>query len=154
VCACNDPPAKPGAFRLLAPQRGLIATGTKPKTRRRIKACSPEPLRGGRQYPHRLRNLSERHLPGSVKLLLPPRQSRGVSYRTRKDIDPAMKCQKSPGLKHAPAYCVGQMHMLLPASTGANELACLWWHALGGLTMAGASIVLTKSKAHSRILGC
>jgi hypothetical protein len=28
--SCNDPPAEPEAFRLLAPQRGLIATDQKP----------------------------------------------------------------------------------------------------------------------------
>ena len=64
----NDPPAEPEALRLLAPQRGLIATGQN-QYRYLVSAERPNG------------NLRSRvkHTPGTVKLLLPPRQSRGIS---------------------------------------------------------------------------
>ncbi len=65
----NYPPAEPEALRLLAPQRGLIATESKSKPK----------------APHRntdtpwsvASNLGGKDTAGFVKLLLPPRQSRG-----------------------------------------------------------------------------
>ena len=77
----NHPPAKPEALRLLAPQRGLIAidkTPARPKRGRWVSAFqaasnySPAITSNPRGWPNQT--------PGNVKLLLPPRQSRGISY--------------------------------------------------------------------------
>ena len=67
------PPAEPEALRLLAPQRGLIATGeSKSKNKSKdltVQASFAQP-----------RQNEGEHTPGTVKLLLPPRQSRGISF--------------------------------------------------------------------------
>jgi hypothetical protein len=63
---------KPEALRLLAPQRGLIATG---ESKSKNKSESFAMLSALQQY----RQLEGGHTPVNVKLLLPPRQSRGIS---------------------------------------------------------------------------
>ena len=73
----NDPPAEPEAFRLLAPQRGLIATVQSQNHKLQavmLKSRSCVELVNS--------------TPGFVKLLLPPRQSRGVSRRTSLELRP------------------------------------------------------------------
>jgi hypothetical protein len=47
--ACNNPPAEPEAFRLLAPQRGLFATESQ-KLRARESVCCAELPIGGRDF--------------------------------------------------------------------------------------------------------
>jgi Pyridoxal-phosphate dependent enzyme len=71
VEASNYPPAEPEALRLLAPQRGLIATDQ-----------SQKPMATNRSGKTQDALTTPKHTPGFVKLLLPPRQSRGVSLRT------------------------------------------------------------------------
>ena len=72
------PPAEPEVLRLLAPQRGLIATGQSQK----------QDLVSYR--PARVFVIGVKRTPGFVELLLPPRQSRGISLRNRiKLADPA-----------------------------------------------------------------
>src|SRR5271157_777994 len=67
---CKYPPAEPEALRLLAPQRGLIATDQSQKQQPSTAVARyPMPLRLGKAHPR------------IVKLLLPPRQSRGVPPR-------------------------------------------------------------------------
>ena len=70
------PPAEPEALRLLPPQRGLIATGgSKGKNKSKsISSIAP---------PTEQAETKEEHTPGTVKLCLPPRQSRGNSLRIR-----------------------------------------------------------------------
>src|ERR1039458_5643521 len=63
------PPAEPEVLRLLAPQRGLIATGHSQK----------QDLVSYR--PARVFVIGVKRTPGFVELLLPPRQSRGISLR-------------------------------------------------------------------------
>src|SRR5450631_3084780 len=66
------PPAEPVALRLLAPQRGLFAT-VRSKSKNKSKslvALSSLPLQ---------RQFKGGHTPGILKVLLPPRQSRGIS---------------------------------------------------------------------------
>ena len=63
------PPAEPEVLRLLAPQRGLIATGQSQK----------QDLVSYR--PARVFVIGVKRTPGFVELLLPPRQSRGISLR-------------------------------------------------------------------------
>src|ERR1022692_4440285 len=77
------PPAEPEAFRLLAPQRGLIATAQDASPR--AKLGTVRSLRRVRQVAlssHWRAMPRQPEIPGTVKLLLPPRQSRGVSHRT------------------------------------------------------------------------
>ena len=69
---CKYPPAKPEALRLLAPQRGLIATGES-KSKNKSKGLTVQTLLA------QSRQNEGEHTPGTVKLLLPPRQSRGIS---------------------------------------------------------------------------
>src|ERR1035438_1231571 len=75
VAAClgfnKYPPAEPEVLRLLAPQRGLIATGQSQK----------QDLVSYR--PARVFVIGVKRTPGFVELLLPPRQSRGISLRIR-----------------------------------------------------------------------
>ena len=80
----NDPPAEPEAFRLLAPQRGLIATAQKQISRPKL-SFSRKRTAGpaNRSLISLESDRREPQIPGTVKLLLPPRQSRGVSHRTR-----------------------------------------------------------------------
>src|ERR1019366_5795080 len=62
------PPAEPEALRLLAPQRGLIATDQNQNPR----LATSEPIgKSGRAW---VKQTAE-----NVKLLLPPRQSRAIS---------------------------------------------------------------------------
>ena len=77
----NYPPAEPEALRLLAPQRGLIAIAQKqqPAPQQRLNVTAA-------LYRLRLAAIARRRTircqnqtPGAVKLLLPPRQSRGIS---------------------------------------------------------------------------
>ncbi len=64
------PPAEPVALRLLAPQRGLFATvRSKSKSKSLMRLSS---------LPHH-RQFEGEHTPGILKVLLPPRQSRGIS---------------------------------------------------------------------------
>ena len=66
------PPAEPVALRLLAPQRGLFATvrsKSKNKSKSLVLLSSPP------QH----RQFEGEHTPGILKVLLPPRQSRGIS---------------------------------------------------------------------------
>src|SRR5713226_6888963 len=68
----NYPPAEPEALRLLAPQRGLIATGeSKSKNKSKDLAMQMSITRHSQT--------EGEHIPVTVKLLLPPRQSRGIS---------------------------------------------------------------------------
>jgi tetratricopeptide (TPR) repeat protein len=67
ITGSNYPPAEPEALRLLAPQRGLIATDQSQKQLLRT-AVARNPMHLDR----------ERNTPGFVKLPLPPRQSRGL----------------------------------------------------------------------------
>src|ERR1039458_4398908 len=70
ACIGNKyPPAEPEVLRLLAPQRGLIATGQSQK----------QDLVSYR--PARVFVIGVKRTPGFVELLLPPRQSRGISLR-------------------------------------------------------------------------
>ena len=62
--------ARAGVLRLLAPQRGLIATGQSQK--QDIVSYRPA----------RVFVIGVKRTPGFVELLLPPRQSRGISLRT------------------------------------------------------------------------
>ena len=82
-CESNDPPAEPGAFRLLAPQRGLIATAQNTMSRPKL-SFNPKHTAGAtsRSLISPESDAAGTQLPGTVKLLLPPRQSRGVSHRT------------------------------------------------------------------------
>jgi hypothetical protein len=72
----KDPPAEPEALRLLAPQRGLIATGES-KSKNKSKGLAVQT-----SLTQPWQNEGE-HTPGTVKLLLPPRQSRGISLCIR-----------------------------------------------------------------------
>ncbi len=65
------PPAEPEALRLLALQRGLIATGDS-KSKNKSKDLTVQI-----SLTQHKQNEGE-HTPGTVKLLLPPRQSRGI----------------------------------------------------------------------------
>src|ERR1039457_815937 len=85
ICRTSKhPPAEPEAFRLLAPQRGLIATAQDASPRAKLST-----VRSLRRVPQAALSSHWRamprqpQIPGTVKLLLPPRQSRGVSHRTR-----------------------------------------------------------------------
>jgi hypothetical protein len=80
----KHPPAEPEAFRLLAPQRGLIATAQKQISRPKL-SFSRKRTEGSanRSLISLESDRREPQIPGTVKLLLPPRQSRGVSHRTR-----------------------------------------------------------------------
>src|ERR1039458_2696527 len=70
ACIGNKyPPAEPEVLRLLAPQRGLIATGQSQK----------QDLVSYR--PARVFVIGVKRTPGFVELLLPPRQSRRISLR-------------------------------------------------------------------------
>src|SRR5208337_1794088 len=71
------PPAEPEALRLLAPQRGLIATGEKQKQLQRHEAR--EATGFGKNEGN-----SGRYTPGILKVWLPPRQSRRNSHFIRK----------------------------------------------------------------------
>src|ERR1039457_6669284 len=71
------PPAEPEALRLLAPQRGLTATGES-KSKNKSKGLAMQTSLA------QFRQIEEEHTPGTVKLLLPPRQSRGNSRYIRK----------------------------------------------------------------------
>src|SRR5271170_2175375 len=73
---CKYPRAEPEALRLLAPQRGLIATGEKQKQLQQHKIDSTADL-------GKIKTNSARHTPGILKVWLPPRQSRGSPDRTR-----------------------------------------------------------------------
>ena len=66
------PPAKPVALRLLAPQRGLFAT-VRSKSKNKSKSLAL--LTSLPQH----RQIEGEHTPGILKVLLPPRQSRGIS---------------------------------------------------------------------------
>ncbi len=121
----NHPPAEPEAFRWLAPQRGLIATANKPLTRSPLLPSSLSPGRGKRgrgvgvRGPFETTNPHDLPTPGTVKLRLPPRHSRGISqqirYRTsvEKDVDRlpthvrvlALKKIVEPGDNPFPAGC-------------------------------------------------
>ena len=72
------PPAEPEALRLLAPQRGLIAI-----VERQIMPiqylCGTSRFRQRASLPFGGSLFQTVHTPGTVKLLLPPRQSRGNS---------------------------------------------------------------------------
>src|ERR1039457_2537331 len=70
------PPAEPEALRLLAPQRGLTATGES-KSKNKSKGLAMQTSLA------QFRQIEEEHTPGTVKLLLPPRQSRGNSRYIR-----------------------------------------------------------------------
>jgi hypothetical protein len=70
------PPAKPEALRLLAPQRGLTATGEKQKQPQQQQGCSTMGFGNNKSN-------SRRYTPGILKVLLPPRQSRGNSRDIR-----------------------------------------------------------------------
>ena len=66
------PPAEPVALRLLAPQRGLFATvrsKSKNKSKNLVLLSS---LAQHKQF-------EREHTPGILKVLLPPRQRRGIS---------------------------------------------------------------------------
>src|SRR5271165_6440105 len=76
-CGSKYPPAEPEALRLLAPQRGLIATGEKQKQLQRHEAR--EATGFGKNEGN-----SGRYTPGILKVWLPPRQSRGNSHFIRK----------------------------------------------------------------------
>ncbi len=65
------PPAEPEALRLLAPQRGLFAT-VESKSNRNSKN---DPVQADRATQTEMQG----HTPVTVKLRLPPRQSRGTS---------------------------------------------------------------------------
>src|ERR1035437_8241111 len=78
-CGCKYPPAKPEALRLLAPQRGLIATGES-KSKNKSKGLTVQTLLA------QSRQNEGEHTPGTVKLLLPPRQSRGISQIGRAHV--------------------------------------------------------------------
>ena len=65
------PPAKPGALSPLAPQRGLFAASQKKQT-----------LLASNAFARRVdQEEAKRTTPGTVKLWVPPRQSRGFSQR-------------------------------------------------------------------------
>jgi hypothetical protein len=66
------PPAKPEALRLLAPQRGLFAT-VESKSKNKSKSLVLQTSQS------QFRKIEGEQTPGTVKLLLPPRQSRGIS---------------------------------------------------------------------------
>ena len=70
--ASKYPPAEPVALRLLAPQRGLFAT-VRSKSKNKSKGLVL--LSSLPQH----RQFERRHTPGILKVLLPPRQSRGNS---------------------------------------------------------------------------
>jgi len=70
--ACKYPPAEPVALRLLAPQRGLFATV---RSKSKNKSKSIVLLSSLPQH----RQFEGEHTPGILKVLLPPRQSRGIS---------------------------------------------------------------------------
>ena len=65
----NYPPAEPEALRLLAPQRGRIATEKVKNQQLRTSHLDASLV------------CEEKHTSGIVKLLLPPGQSRGISLR-------------------------------------------------------------------------
>ena len=80
----TNPPAEPGALPSLAPQRGLIATEKSQGpfrcaflvcTARSLEAVASETRGRGKHH--------EEPTAENVKLLLPPRQSRGTSLRVR-----------------------------------------------------------------------
>jgi hypothetical protein len=71
--ASKYPPAEPVALRLLAPQRGLFATV---RSKSKNKSKSLVLLSSLPQH----RQLEGEHTPGILKVLLPPRQSRGISH--------------------------------------------------------------------------
>ena len=69
---CKYPPAEPVALRLLAPQTGLFAT-VRSKSKNKSKCLVLlSSLPKHRQF-------EGEHTPGILKVLLPPRQSRGIS---------------------------------------------------------------------------
>ncbi len=68
------PPAEPVALRLLAPQRGLFAT-VRSKSKNKSKNKNLVVLSSSPQH----RQFEGEHVPGILKVLLPPRQSRGIS---------------------------------------------------------------------------
>jgi len=68
------PPAEPVALRLLAPQRGLFAT-VRSKSKNKSKSKNLVLLSSLPQH----RQFEGEHTPGILKVLLPPRQSRGIS---------------------------------------------------------------------------
>ena len=69
---CKYPPAEPVALRLLAPQRGLTATV---RSKSKNKSKSLVLLSSLPQH----RQFEGEHTPGILKVLLPPRQRRGIS---------------------------------------------------------------------------
>jgi hypothetical protein len=69
---CKYPPAEPVALRLLAPQRGLTATV---RSKSKNKSKSLVLLSSLPQH----RQFEGEHTPVILKVLLPPRQSRGIS---------------------------------------------------------------------------
>jgi hypothetical protein len=64
------PPAEPVALRLLAPQRSLFATVRSKSKSKNLVVLSSLPQH---------RQFEGKHTPGILKVLLPPRQSRGIS---------------------------------------------------------------------------
>ena len=79
------PPAEPEALRLLAPRRGLTATGESKSKNKSKNLAMPS------SRPH-LKQIEGEHIPVTVKLLLPPRQSRGNSLRIRNDLSARVGC--------------------------------------------------------------
>ena len=72
LASSKYPPAEPVALRLLAPQRGLFATV---RSKSKNKSKSLVLLSSLPQH----RQFEGEHTPGILKVLLPPRQSRGIS---------------------------------------------------------------------------
>src|ERR1019366_1207718 len=82
---------EPEVLRLLAPQRGLIATGQSQK----------QDLVSYR--PARVFVIGVKRTPGFVELLLPPRQSRGISLRIR---CPASVSHQTPRVSFLIGICI------------------------------------------------
>ncbi|MGA9672263.1 MAG: carboxypeptidase-like regulatory domain-containing protein [Terracidiphilus sp.] len=91
---CKYPPAEPVALRLLAPQRGLFAT-VRSKSKNKSKSLAL--LSSLPQH----RQFEKEHTPGILKVLLPPRQSRGISIFVSKRYSHNLFWQASYTLAHS-----------------------------------------------------
>ena len=97
--ASKYPPAEPVALRLLAPQRGLFATV---RSKSKNKSKSLVLLSSLPQH----RQFKGEHTPGILKVLLPPRQSRGISLL---ELGQSVLCTgilpRERTILHVYAYC-------------------------------------------------
>jgi hypothetical protein len=93
----TNPPAEPGALPSLAPQRGLIATEKRaeplPMRIPCLHGCRP---RSGRPETREHGQYQQEPTAENVKLLRPPRQSRGTSLRVSRTTRKADSTQISP----------------------------------------------------------